>query len=59
MNLGPIDHCEPGLPAAQNLENFYQFAKIFEGETPVMEQLIRNNGYLSEPQRHKIPRFES
>jgi hypothetical protein len=32
-DIGPIDHGQPGLPVALNLENFHQFSKQFPGET--------------------------
>lgn len=32
MLLGPVVHGEPGLPAAQNIENYFQFAKVFADE---------------------------
>lgn len=32
MMLGPVEHREPGLPVAQNLENWYQARKVFRSE---------------------------
>jgi hypothetical protein len=32
MVLGPIYHNDPSLPPAQNLENFWQYSKVYEGE---------------------------
>jgi hypothetical protein len=33
MYLGPVHHGQPGLPAAENIENFHQGSKCFEEET--------------------------
>lgn len=30
--MGPILHCQPGLPRAENLENLHQSNKVFESE---------------------------
>lgn len=32
MRLGPVDHSQPGLPPAKNIENFHQFNKVFWSE---------------------------
>lgn len=32
MSIGPIDHGQPGLPQAKNLENFHQGNKVFPSE---------------------------
>lgn len=31
-SLGPVEHGQPGLPSAKNLENFHQGSKCFESE---------------------------
>ncbi len=60
MRLGPVDHGQPGLPAARNLENFHQGNKVFRGETDAdgepsagwaETQLAMYDS--DEPQRHK------
>ena len=30
MVIGPIKHKMPGIPTATNIENFHQFAKVYE-----------------------------
>lgn len=32
MMLGPVNHNEPGVPVALNIENFHQFSKVFKCE---------------------------
>lgn len=32
MNLGPVEHAQPSLPAAMNLENFWQASKLFPSQ---------------------------
>jgi len=32
MKIGPINHGQPGLPPARNLENFHQGNKVYSGE---------------------------
>lgn len=56
MSLGPVEHEQPGLPPAKNLENFYQFSKRFEGEDDdAAFHQSKVDGYLLEtPQRHKL-----
>jgi hypothetical protein len=53
-SMGPVEHPQPGLPPAKNLENFHQFSKKFPGET-IMEfrktQIEAFND--SFPHRHK------
>ena len=58
--IGPIEHGQPNLPIALNLENFHQFNKCFESEVdkkgnplPIFFKTQRE-GYLDEiPHRHK------
>lgn len=60
MSLGPINHGMKNLPAAQNLENFHQGAKIFEEELEndiiTKESFnLRKRIYLDKtPYRHKF-----
>jgi hypothetical protein len=57
--IGPVHHCDPNLPAAKNLENDYQFSKVFHcndrdsiGVYPSWYQQ-RSSGYASpNPHRH-------
>lgn len=59
--LGPVQHGQPGLPDALNIENFHQFSKVFPAEvdangdpTPIYYQ-NRMKGYLDPvPHRHKF-----
>lgn len=57
--LGPVDHKMPGLPIAQNIENYHQFAKIFPFEAQDEETIkkakeLRIKAYQSNvPHRHK------
>ena len=37
MSLGPVKHKEPGLPKAQNLENFHQQSKAFKSECVLVD----------------------
>jgi hypothetical protein len=32
MCLGPVEHCQPGLPVAQNIENYHQASKVWFSE---------------------------
>ena len=59
-SLGPIKHCMSNLPEAKNLENYHQFAKIWNFELDengtVLDQYLqkRIEGYNnSEPFRYK------
>lgn len=58
-SLGPIDHKMPGLPIAKNLENFHQFAKVFQcdmenNKVTDKAKAARIIGYNdSIPHRHK------
>jgi hypothetical protein len=60
MSLGPIDHGQPGLPVALNLENFHQQSKMYKAEADedghVTKKFIKGqkNGFLDPiPHRHK------
>lgn len=60
MSLGPVHHGQPGLPPAQNIENFHQNSKCFQeevnedGEPGDLFYKNRLNGYLDKiPHRHK------
>ena len=56
MSLGPVEHGQPGLPPAKNLENFYQQSKRFgsEKDDDAFHQ-AKVAGYLDPvPHRHKI-----
>ena len=62
-SLGPIHHEMPGLPPAQNLENFHQFAKFWkfelddDGDIKDIYKQNRVNAYLDPiPYRHKYDR---
>lgn len=64
-SLGPIEHGQPGLPVARNLENFHQFAKFWHmdvgaDEMPTQQALEeRRQAYESDvPARHRHPREE-
>lgn len=49
MLLGPVNHVMKNFPPAENLENYYQFAKVYDGYDP----RIRINGYIDkEGKRH-------
>ena len=55
MNLGPVDHGQPGLPVAQNLENFHQGNKFYPGEDEKVFQISRLAFYNDVvPRRHKF-----
>jgi len=64
MRLGPVLHGQPGLPPAQNIENYHQFNKCFVFEhtdnkplPPFYEK--RNEAYLDPvPHRHKYEAVE-
>lgn len=60
FRLGPIDHGQPSLPPAKNLENFFQFNKVYSDEVDKNTQPTQKffdtqlKGYLDEvPHRHK------
>jgi hypothetical protein len=61
MCLGPVNHGEPGFPPALNIENYYQFSKVFPSEVDVDGKVkqeffdLRRKVFL-EPvaERHKI-----
>jgi hypothetical protein len=60
MSLGPVEHGQPGLPMAKNIENFFQQSKCFqeevdeEGEPTKLFYRNRLKGYQDEvPHRHK------
>jgi len=59
-SMGPIKHPQPDLPAALNLENFWQFSKVFSDEVDVKGEPLpifferQKNGFLDPiPHRHK------
>ena len=62
MHLGPVEHGQPGLPPALNIENFHQGSKCFPAETnPVSNdptELFYQNRLSfytdSVPHRHKF-----
>lgn len=74
MRLGPVDHGQPGLAKALNLENFHQGNKVFLEETeeaepkvwgskepePKQEFFKRQKAmYLDpNPHRHKFPKMK-
>jgi hypothetical protein len=60
MNLGPVNHGQPGLPMSKCVENYHQSNKVFENE--VTELGVPNELFFSKqvemytsdvPQRHK------
>lgn len=61
MRLGPVDHGQPGLPPAMNIENFHQGSKCFieemdvnTGEPTALFNENRISYYRDvEPHRHK------
>jgi hypothetical protein len=61
MKLGPVNHKQPGLPPAQNIENLFQGSKVYpqemEGDEP--SPLFYENRLKfyedEEPHRHKFP----
>lgn len=60
MSLGPVNHVMKRFPPADNLENYYQGAKVYPGETnkegEITEESIssRNKIYVDRlPYRHK------
>jgi hypothetical protein len=60
MRLGPVDHGQPGLPPACNIENFHQGTKCFAeeadaaGNPTALYAANRLKFYLDpEPHRHK------
>ena len=54
MKLGIVEHGQSDLPAARNLENFWQQSKIFPDETEEEFHKNRVAGYLDPiPHRHK------
>lgn len=61
MRLGPVEHNQPGLPPARNLENFHQFNKCFQSELDAAGNPLpifferQLAGYEDEvPHRHKL-----
>jgi hypothetical protein len=61
MRLGPVDHRQPGLPQAKNVENYHQFNKVWPCEVDEDGDLSpefaerRSQGYKDpEPHRHKF-----
>ncbi|ALX27651.1 hypothetical protein GMAR_ORF277 [Golden Marseillevirus] len=60
MSLGPVEHSCPGLPPAQNIENFFQGSKVFSEEVDSLgnptELYYQNREKFFKdkvPQRHK------
>lgn len=60
MRLGPVNHKQPGLPKAKNIENYHQFSKCWPNEVedgePTDEWRDRRlEGYKDPlPHRHKF-----
>jgi hypothetical protein len=62
MSMGPIEHGQPGLPPAKNLENFHQGNKCFAREYDHEKDLILPEFFETQarfyndsvPHRHKI-----
>lgn len=53
-SLGPVEHPQPGLGPAKNLENFHQFSKQTEGEDLATFRNMQRAGFADpEPHRHK------
>jgi hypothetical protein len=58
MKLGPIKHDEAGLPAAKNLENLWQYSKVFSGDVDAKGNILpswfarRKQGF-SDPKPHR------
>jgi len=64
-SLGPVEHGQPGLPPAKNLENFHQGSKCFQieadekGNPTKKYHESRKKFYEDpEPHRHKYPNSE-
>lgn len=60
-SIGPIDHGQPGLPIALNLENFHQGMKVFSSEVddkgmilPIYYQTRKEMFEDPIPHRHKV-----
>jgi len=56
--IGPINHGQPGLPLAKNLENFHQGSKCFSAESD--EDFAKRRIEMfedSEPHRHKWEKY--
>jgi len=66
MRLGPVNHKQPGLPPALNIENYHQFNKVFPNEVdektndplPVFYTRQRAAYLDPVPHRHKFPLSE-
>jgi hypothetical protein len=61
MSLGPIEHPQPGLPVALNLENFHQGSKVYASDLledgsvgPSFFELQREMFLDPIPHRHKM-----
>ncbi len=53
-SMGPVEHPQPGLPPAKNLENFHQFSKLFPGEAMQDFRKSQEAAFRDpEPHRHK------
>lgn len=56
MRLGPVEHGQPGLPAAETIEGFHQYSKWFAVESREQFEESRLQGYATkEPERRKFP----
>lgn len=61
MVMGPIEHSQPGLPPAKNLENFWQSSKVFADEYDEKTDTVRKSFFTTQrklflddiPHRHK------
>lgn len=65
MSLGPIMHVMPNMPPAKNLENFYQFSKVYPHEIDKHGNLSQEakklmiKGYTDNvPHRHKFLKLD-
>ena len=61
MRLGPVNHRQPGLPPAKNIENYHQYNKVWpcevdkDGNPDKEYEKRRLAGYKDpEPHRHKF-----
>ena len=67
MRLGPVEHRQPGLPPALNIENYHQFNKVWPNEVENNQNqnpstafhVAQLRGYLDPvPHRHKYDQKE-
>jgi hypothetical protein len=55
MSLGPVEHGQPGLPPAFNIENFHQGSKMYGDESKADFEKLRLTMYCDpKPHRHKL-----